>query len=103
MRINIPTESGTKRVDAYLWPSVPAGLCLAHVPLVDTTRIEWTVTHRESGRRIGPGFTDRDLAEQVAESLAGVTDWTQDDRQLADDATVRDAARRAIERVVEGW
>ena len=79
----ILTPQSRVKVVAQTGGSIPRGLALTLVPLVpewgDWQRAEetrWSVTHLQSGKRVGPGFEERRDAQKVAEALYGVANWT---------------------------
>lgn len=104
-KLGILTSAGFRIVEAMTGGSVPPGLALCLVPLDDGvpegaswrhTDERWSVTHVESGRRIGPGWVALPDARRAAEALAGVCDWTVPGEQLAGNPEIAQHALEAI-------
>ena len=76
--IAILTQHGHQIVAAQTGGSIPNGLALTLVPIADSADgyAQWSITHIQSGKRIGPGCDERRTAQRVAEALADVADWT---------------------------
>lgn len=98
----IQTPQGHRVVAAQSGGSIPAGLALTLVPLDGdpTGYAQWSITHIQSGKRIGPGFEERRDAQRVAEALADVTDWTAPTFALLALPHIEDAVREALERAL---
>ena len=60
------------RVETQTGGSIPPGLGLCWLEDMHC----WTITHLDSGQRIGPGFQELREARRAAEQLADLTDWT---------------------------
>lgn len=77
-QLAIATPRGPEIVACQTGGSIPKGLALTLVPLADSADgyAQWSITHIQSGKRIGPGFEERRDAQRVAEALADCGDWT---------------------------
>lgn len=108
-QLAIATPRGPEIVACQTGGSIPYGLALTLVPL-DFGRpagwpgthvgTRWSITHIDSGRRIGPGFEERRDAQRVAESLADLADWSRPMAELLALPDLEDAVREALDRAL---
>lgn len=105
--LGILTPQGPRIVAGQTGGSIPAGLALTLVPLQpewgDRQRegySQWSITHIQSGRRIGPGFEERRDAQKVAEALYPVADWTLPAFALCAIPGIEGQVREILDRVL---
>ena len=101
-QLAILTAQGYQIVASQTGGSIPNGLALTLVPLADSADgyAQWSITHIQSGKRIGPGFEERRDAQRVAEALADVTDWTVPTFALLALPGIEDAVRETLDRTI---
>lgn len=101
-QLAIATPRGPEIVACQTGGSIPKGLALTLVPLADSADgyAQWSITHIQSGKRIGPGFEERRDAQRVAEALADCGDWTLPTFALLALPHIEDAVREALERAI---
>lgn len=101
--LSIKCLGGNRVVSSQTGGSIPDGLALCLVPLLDSAEgwAEWTVTHIDSGQRIGPGWQERRDAQRCAECLAGLADWTDPAAVLLADANLQMQVDEALYRFCE--
>jgi hypothetical protein len=104
----ILTPQSRVRCVAQTGGSIPRGLALTLVPLDlgfpgeawRHTDTRWSVTHIQSGKRVGPGFEERRDAQKVAEALYGVANWTLGERELLALPDIQRAVAATLDRVL---
>ena len=101
-QLAILTPQGYQIVASQTGGSIPNGLALTLVPIADSADgyAQWSITHIQSGKRIGPGFEERRDAQRVAEALADVTDWTVPTFALLALPGIEDAVRETLDRTI---
>lgn len=101
--LSIKCRGGDRVVSSQTGGSIPHGLALTLVPLLDSADgwAEWTVTHIDSGMRVGPGWQERRDAQRCAEFLAGLADWTDPAAILLADANLQDTVAEMVLRCAE--
>lgn len=106
-KLAILTPQSRVMVWAMTGGGIPRGLAVTLIPMErgqsgpqPDTWEQYTVTHRKSGKRIGPGFEELRDARHVAEALGSLADWSLPEFALRALPEIEDRVRETLDRAL---